>query len=184
MNRWLDTETKAFLQQLPPLKLAPANTETFSIVVLREESEPISDRCVRAFERILRTTRIEAESQTTKTPPFVVRRALALTDAILAQFELVCCDIVSVFLADPVASDAEPAYLADLYHLLTQSDEFARVTVLVNWIPPDEAGDEFVDQFIGTRAAQMPYRMMTTRKKARIMDHWAKKIGGDVVNLD
>ena len=112
--------------------------------------------------------------------PFVIKRELILADAMLAQFELICCDIISVFISDEVMSNAEPQYLAELYNALIQSDEFATVALLVTDIPSTEPGKEFFQQFIGDSLLPLPYKMMTTRKKARIMTHWARKVGAVV----
>ena len=43
---WLDTETKAMLQQVPPEKVAPATTETFSLVVLAFDTAGDHNRSV------------------------------------------------------------------------------------------------------------------------------------------
>lgn len=179
-NRWLDTETKACLQRSPPLKLSPPTTERFSIVVLYWE--PFSDqrRRVRAFERVLRTTLTDAEFEASRRLPFVVKRGLTLSDAMLAQFELICCDIASVLIADPVISAAEPQYLADLYNSLIRSDEFATLRISVTAIPPNELGRQFVQQFIGNGNPSLPHTMRIMLKKARIMTHWAGKIGAAV----
>jgi len=81
-SSWLDTETKAVLQQVPPQKLAPAITETFSVVVLSFDSHGDHTRHVRAFDRVLRTSFTDAELQTRRKPPFVVKRELTAADAI------------------------------------------------------------------------------------------------------
>ena len=179
-NQWLDLETKACLQQSPPSKLAPPTTRAFSVVVLRVAPSPGHSRHVRAFERVLRTSHTDAEFQTTRHVPFVVKRELTLADAMLAQFEFICCDIISVFISDEVLSNAESQYLADLYNTLIHSDEFATVALLVTHIPPNEAGNEFFQQFIGDRLLPLPHKMMATQKKARIMTHWARKVGAVV----
>lgn len=176
-NHWLDTETKTCLQQAPPERLTAAATEPFFVVVLLCPSGAKHVRRVRAFDRVLQTSRIDAEIQTTRPPPFILSRDLTLSDAMLAQFELISCDIVSVFISDTVMSSADPQYLADLYGALIRSDEFAMVTRLVMSVPQDQAGDQFIRQFIGDERPIMPYTMLMTRKKARIMGHWATKIG-------
>jgi len=176
-NHWLDTETETCLQQTPPEKLAPAATEPFSVVVLLCPSGAEHVRRVRAFDRVLQTSRTDAEIQTTRTPPFILSCELTLSDAMLAQFELISCDIVSVFISDTVMSNVEPQYLAELYRALIRSDEFAMVTRLVMSVPQDQAGDQFIRQFIDDERPIMPHAMRVTQKKARIMAHWARKIG-------
>ena len=180
---WLDTETKAALQQVPPQKLAPATVQTFSVVVLSGDARHDHGRHVRAFDRILRTSLSDAEFQTRRTPPFVVKHGLTPSDAMLAQFELVCCDVVSVFVSDEVASNAEPSYLAELYGSLIRADEFKKVTVRVVSIPAHPAGRAFVEQFIGRDVPTLPCYLLAMRKKARIMSHWGQKIGAQVLAL-
>ena len=182
-NSWLDTETKAALQQMPPQKLAPATTETFSVVVLSCDAYGDHTRQVRAFDRVLRTSLVDAEFQTRRKPPFVVKRELTVADAMLAQFELVCCDVVSVFIADAVLSRADPSYLAELYGSLIHADEFDKVSIRLVSVPEHPEARAFVQQFIGSHAPALPYEMPAMRKKARIMIHWAKKIGAEVTPL-
>ncbi len=181
---WLDTETKACLQQLPPSKLAPADTDTFSLVVLRRHPQTDPRRQAAAFERVLQTTLGDAKHLTTAPPPFILKHGLSLSDALLGQFELICCDIVSVFLADEVVAHAEPQYLADLYHDLLDSDEFATVSIRIIAIPSSAESDAFVKRFIGDAPLSLPCQMYVTRKKSRIMRHWARKLGGMVVQED
>lgn len=177
---WLDTETNACLQPSPPSKLAPATTAAFSLVVLRRD--PLTDRRrqARAFERVLGTPLGDAKRLTTAPLPFVLKRGLTLADAMLGQSQLVCCDIVSVFLADEVVLNADPKYLADLYRDLLDSEEFAIVTVSVTAIPPGVAGEGFVQYFIGETCPPLPHRMRATRKKLRIMHRIAREAGGTV----
>ncbi|MDY0168077.1 MAG: hypothetical protein RBS80_16130 [Thermoguttaceae bacterium] len=177
---WLDTETKACLQQAPPSKLAPSATETFSLVILRRDPLTERRRQGQAFERVLGVSLGDAKHLTTAPLPFILKRGLTLSDAMLGQFELICSDIVSVFLSDEVTLSADPRYLADLYRDLLDSDEFAMVTVSITAIPPGESGRKFVRRFIADTAPPLPHPMRATRKKARIMCHWAKKLGGMV----
>lgn len=174
---WLDTETKAALQKLPPEKIAPATTETYSIVVLSRDVGCDDRRHLRAFDRVLRTCPEEAQVQMGKKPPFVVKRELTPSDAMLAQFELICCDVVSVFIRDTVIADAETGYLSHLYSTLLRADEFQRMPVCTVFIPQHSAGRAFAEQFIGPAVPTLPCEMTATRKKARIMYHWARKVG-------
>ncbi len=86
-----------------------------------------------------------------------------------------------VFIADTVMSNAEPQYLTDVYRSLVRSIEFARVPLVINSVPDNEAGVSFLQQFIGADFLMLPHRMMTPLKKARIMSQWAGKIDADVV---
>ena len=179
-NSWVDAETRAALQRVPPQKLAPATTDTYSLVVLFCDTYCEHARRVRAFDRVLCTSSIDSEFQTTRKPPFIVRRELTPTGALLAQFELICCDVVSVFVSDAVMSSAEPSYLRELYCALARSDEFEEVGVRLVSVPSHSAGRAWLDQFVGRDIPGFPYDMAATRKKARIMAHWAMKIGGRV----
>ncbi len=179
----MDLETKASLQETPPEKLAPATTETYGVVVLAWLSQPGNARTVRAFDRVLQSSQDDAKLQSTRQPPFVAKRGLALPDALLAQFELICCDIVSVFISDIVLSDAGDAYLFELYSTLLTSNEFAMETIRVDCIPNDSLGIAFLDQFLGVEISSLPYEMIAAQKKARIMRHWATKIGAIVTTV-
>lgn len=119
----------------------------------------------------------------TRKPPFIVKRELTASGAMLAQFELICCDIISVFISDAVMSNAEPCYLAELYSSLACADEFEEVGVRLVSIPPHPAGHAFVEQFIGDGIPGLPHDMIATRKKARFIAHWAKEIGARVITL-
>ncbi len=48
MSTWLDTETKALLQQVPPEKLAPPDTGKFTLVILHKKQAASADH-VRAY---------------------------------------------------------------------------------------------------------------------------------------
>ncbi len=160
--------------------LLTARGDTFSIIALSCDPAAEHSRHVRAFNRVLQTTFIDAEFQTTRDYPFVLKRELALADALLAQFELICCDIVSVFIKDTVMSNADPAYLVELYQTLTRSSEFEPVSLIVRSVPQAETGDAFVRQFLSDDPFRGPQSIVATHKKARIMRHWANKIGAVV----
>ena len=80
---------------------------------------------------------------------------------------------------DEVVRHAESDYLKGLYRRLIQSDEFAGTIVKINSIPKSAKGEEFVDQFLGS-VNSLPVNANFHFKKARIMIHWANKIGADV----
>jgi hypothetical protein len=178
---WLDTETQAALQKLPPEKLAPATIDTFAVVVLSLGLPNDRVRQFRAFDRVLLTSLQDAERQMTRTPPFVVKRELSLSDALLAQFELVCSDVVSIFLSDDVVANAEPEYLASLYRGVAHADEFQTLSIRISSIPDNDEGRAFAEQFIGPTVPELPIEIIAMRKKARIMTHWANKIGAIVL---
>jgi hypothetical protein len=180
MNAWLDTETKAILQRSPPEKLAPPDTATFALVLLTVQRAS-RDRLVAAVERVREVTRDEAAKVLTQPLPAVVKRGLSYEDAVLGQFEFIACDAISIFLADEVVTDAPEGYLGELYADVSHSAEFELVSVRIESMPADAKGREFLNRFVGVLTAQFPLELTGMRKKARIMEHWAAKIGGRVV---
>jgi hypothetical protein len=189
MSEWLDTETKAMLQQAPPEKLAPPDTGMFTLVLLQKGND--LTRIVQALTRIPGLSREKAEHLAKWACPLRVAGNLSFGDAMLGQFELVCCDSIAVFLRDEVVASAERQYLAELYQQFLASPEFERVTVTVASLSDAELGERFVDQFLGGMAhvSCCPprgccYEGKAMRKKARIMAHWAEKIGAEVVIAD
>ena len=177
MTAWLDTETRAMLQAAPPKKLAPPDTATFTLVLLAVP-ERGQTRLLKAVEHATECSPEGALRVLGRKPPLPLKSGLSHEGALLGQFELVCCDAVSVFLADDVPTYAPRGYLPDLYKQLLQSPEFETVSVLVESIPADPTGEKFLEQFLGRTACVCPVTLQTLRKKARIMEHWAAKIGG------
>ena len=180
MESWLDTETKALLQKSPPKKLAPPDTAAFSLVLLSIYRHDI-EREIRAIQRILQTSNnVEARHLLGQPLPVRITEGLTHGDALLGQFELISCDSVSVFIEDDVVKSASQDYLDNLYQQLLSSDEFQEVLVQIDSLPANDQGNKFVDQFIGDSVQKFPSDLTTLRKKARIMQHWAAKIGGAV----
>jgi hypothetical protein len=187
MSIWLDTETKAMLQQAPPEKLAPPTTGLFTLVLLHKGKD--TNHLVRALARIPGISPGKAIDLSERQCPLPVVSGLSLGDVMLGQFELVCCDSISVFLRTEVVSSAEQWYLAQLYQQFRGSPEFESVAVTIASVPQTALGEQFVDQLLGgadiiprlvTRGLHS-YRGTMMRKKARIMAHWAKKIGAEIV---
>lgn len=117
--------------------------------------------------------------------PVVVNADLSYSDAALGQFELVCCDALSVIIPSEVVANAEPFYLRDLLAKLQRSDEFQEVTLRLETVPSGEAGTRFLDQFLGLSEAEakaqlFPLELRICRKKARIMTHWGDRIRAEV----
>jgi len=79
-----------------------------------------------------------------------------------------------------VVAAADQQYLNRLYSNLLRSDEFARTGVRIDSLPADDQGKAFSDQFIGPHPSAFPIHLVVPHKKARIMDHWAIKIGGTI----
>ena len=177
MSSWLDTETKALLQKSPPEKLAPPDTAGYTLVVLSIYGDDNS-RVLRAIKRILRTPQDAACRSLMGPLPIVVETGLSHADALLGQFELISSNAISVFVDDEVFNNASPEYLEGLYAQLLQSPEFEIVSLRLESIPSTERGDDFIDQFLGNDDSWRSQALTLPRKKARIMEHWARKIGG------
>jgi hypothetical protein len=101
---------------------------------------------------------------------------LSYDAALEAQFELICCDSISVFLDDAVVLGATAAYLLELFAKLRASPEFQLVSIQLESVPAGERGMKFLKQFLGT-PSPLPFKAAVARKKARIMKHWAVRIG-------
>jgi hypothetical protein len=189
MTEWLDTETKALLQANPPDKMAPPDTGTFTLVLLAPGRDV--ERTAWAVGWICRCGEADAMARAAGQLPAVVAAGLSVEDALIGQFELVCCDCVSVFLADEVVEGADPDYLQDLYATLCQSSEFDEVTVEIRAVPDTPEGRKFLAQFLGPRAAAqitsfagLPTQQRMMRKKARVLLHWADKVGADAALIE
>lgn len=179
MGAWLDTETKMLLQRSPPEKLAPPNTSTFALVLLAAQRVN-RERLISAVERIREASRDEAAKILEHSLPIMVKRGLSYEDAMLGQFELITCDAISAFLSDEVVDNASESYLAELYENVCRSSEFERIPVRIDSLPVDEKGKEFMIRFIGAVDCHFPLKLTAMKKKARIMEHWAVKIGGQI----
>lgn len=186
MSAWLDTETKALLQQVPPGKLAPPNTATFTLVLLKKGAD--SARLTWSLARVPGCSKQGASAAVSRICPLLITSGLSLADAVLGQFELICGDSISVFLRDEVALSATGDYLGQVYAQFRRSQEFEEVTVHVASVPDTDQGRRFGEQFLGYTADNVddtpknyPLEMRIMRKKARIMAHWARKIGAKIV---
>lgn len=189
LSPWLDTETKAMLQQAPPEKYAPSDTDTFTLVLLRKGRD--LRRVSQALQKLPGLSSEKAEHLVGSCCPLPVARGLSIYDALLGQFELVCSDSVSVFLRDGVVWPAQGDYLARLYPQFESSPEFESVIVDVRSIPRTEQGERIVRQFFGGMEADsdrvnagFSFHGKMMRKKARIMEYWAKKLGAQITMID
>jgi hypothetical protein len=179
MSEWLDTQTKALLQGIDPSKIAPPTEIDFSIVLLEHGQN--MELLQRALSRILEPEKQETICELLEKPcPLVIQSSLSYESASLGQFELICADSISVILHDDVASEGESDYLENLYQSLRQSQEFQAVLATLLTVPIDDRGQNFCNQFLGGGNVLPPITFSTTFKKARIMRHWARKIGADV----
>jgi hypothetical protein len=165
----MDLETKAQLADIPPEKLAPPTTSGFTLVLLARGT----DRW-RVHETL--ALLCDHTAKLSKQCPLVVRTGLSYASALEAQFELICCDSISVFIDDTVFLTASGSYLNELFRQLRASPEFESVSIRLEQVPAGSRGMKFIQQFLGT-PPRLPFKQVVVRKKARIMKHWADKIG-------
>jgi hypothetical protein len=174
---WLDTETKVLLQRSPPEMLAPPSTATFALILL---AYAVHDQnlLVKAVQRVAEVSEDRARRLLRVVLPVCVKNGLTYSDAQIGQFELICRDAVSVIISDEVVAEAPADYLADLYAKLRKIDEFEVVIAWIKYIPDSPSGLEFCHRFLSGRMPPPSRPIELMRKKARIMQHWATKIGG------
>jgi hypothetical protein len=176
---WLDTKTKALLQRSPPEKLAPPGTATFALILLAVGGGDRS-ALVRAVQRVAEASAGQAERLLRGRLPVCVRKGLTYVDGQIGQFELICCDAASVIIADDVVANARADYLAGLLDGFRKIDEFELVTVRIDSVPNSPSGQEFCNRFLGGRTPVSTAVVRLMRKKVRIMQHWAARIGGQM----
>jgi hypothetical protein len=152
---WLDTHTKELLRKVPDEKLAPAKTAEFALVLLRKGSD--HKRMVEAIMAINRSSEAEAAVMAGRAAPFTVNPDLTEEEALWGQFELVCCDAVSVYLRSEVIEQNDRSYLWPLFDKISESSEFRPVTVTILQVPATESGDRFLEQFVAAQALQRTF---------------------------
>jgi hypothetical protein len=180
---WLDTETKAILQKEHEPKLASQKAAEFALVLIRKGTD--HERLVRAICRINECPAMDAIKLASSPMPITVDPGLTEAEALYGQFELICCDAVAVFIRSEVMEQSEPAYIQSLLHTVQQSPEFKRTRVEILEIPGNDAGERFADQFLGGKRYQQDERsgrfsVVVPFKKARIMRHWARRVGARI----
>ena len=180
---WLDPKTQEILQPEPPRKIAPPTLPDYSLILLKAGGG--QERTVRAVRRVNDCPDSDAREFLARRLPLLINPDLSYPDALLGQFEFVCCDAIAVFLASEVVTGAEPSYMKELFAALRQSDEFRDVSVSLEDVPKNEEGSRFLNQFLGLAEAdvetrQFPLNLKALYKKARIMSHWAGRIGAKV----
>ncbi len=180
---WLDPQTKEILQPAPPAKIAPPTLPDYSLILLTTGSD--QSRVLRAVHRVNDCDESVAAKLLKGRLPLLVNRDLSYHDALLGQFEFVCCDAIAIFIASEVVTLAEPSYLRELFKTIRGSLEFAETTVAIRSIPDTDDGRRFLDQFVGSDSPEMiskcfPRDVSALWKKARIMAHWASRIGAIV----
>jgi len=181
---WLDTETKAILQKKPEEKLAPPKVGEFALVLLRKGTD--HRRLVHAICRINNCAETKAEHLADLPAPVTINRGLTEGEALFGQFELICCDAISIFFRSEVLVllGQDEGHRHALYQKFLASPEFQQTKVDVLEIPITEAGEKFAEQFLGFPfpgpKKDSDFSVFVPFKKARIMKHWADRIGARV----
>jgi hypothetical protein len=174
MFDWLDPETRAILAGQPPPKLAPPATAAFTLLFLTKGTDRA--RIARAVDALSRIGTPNATGLKS-----VIRQGLTLEEAMGGQFTLACCDCATAFIADDVASTGDREYLLQLSARLAESPEFQPVAIELVSVPDSEAGRRFLWQFMGLAVGlELPLATTVMRKKARLMAHWAEKVGAEL----
>lgn len=181
---WLDTQTKEILQKAHEPKLAPPKAAEFALVLLRKGAD--HPRLVRAICRINECREAGAIELARLPEPVTVNSGLTQEEALFGQFELICCDAIAVFIRSEVLLEQhQEGYLRSLYQTVLQSPEFKPTRIDVLEVPATDPGEKFMDQFVGNALSAQKRRLprfsvLVPFKKARIMTHWAKRVGARV----
>jgi hypothetical protein len=181
---WLDTETKEILQKEHDPKLAPPKAAEFGLVLIQKGTD--HQRLVRAICRINECSESEAIELARLPAPATVNPGLTQEEALFGQFELVCCDAIAAFIRSEVLLEQDQKnYLPSLFQKILESPEFKPTWIDVLEVPATDAGEKFVDQFLGIRLPGQKRRVSrfsvwVPYKKARIMMHWATRVGAKV----
>jgi hypothetical protein len=174
---WLDTQTKELLQKVRDEKLAPPKTAEFALILLRKGQD--HQRLVEAIVQINKCSKSEAVVLARRETPVTINPDLTEDEALWGQFELICCDAISIFLRSEVVEQNDRGYLWPLFKKVLESSEFKPATVSIERVPVTEPGEKFVEQFLGGVPVKrvFPMRFTVPFKKARIMEHWAGRVG-------
>ena len=181
---WLDTETKAILQREQEPKWAPPEAAEFALVLIRKGTD--DQRLVRAIRRVNECSESEAIELSRLPTPVTINAGLNEAEALFGQFELICCDAVAAFIRSEVMLEqGDQQYLHSLFQKVSQSPEFKPTRIDVLNVPATEAGERFVDQFLGNPfpGEEGPideFSLWVPYKKARLMKHWATRVGAQV----
>jgi hypothetical protein len=177
---WLDTQTKELLQKLRDENLAPSKTAEFALVLLRKG--PDQQRLIDAIVEINECSEADATALASRATPLIINPDLKEEEALWGQFELVCCDAVSIYLRSEVVEQNDRTYLWPLFKKVSESSEFRPATVTVTEVPATESGEKFLEQFAGSLALKraFPVKLTVPFKKARIMEHWAMRVGAQM----
>lgn len=177
---WLDTQTKELLQRTRDDKLAPPRAAEFALVLLRKG--PDQQRLIDALVEINQCPKAEAAGLANRPVPLTINSDLTEEEALWGQFELICCDAVGIFLRSEVIEQNDWPYLGPLFKRVLESPEFSPATVNIAHVPATEPGDKFLKQFVGasTATCAFPVTLVIPFKKARIMKHWATRVGAEL----
>jgi hypothetical protein len=179
MTSWLRAETRALLQEQPPEKFAPAETYSFTLVLVKLPPEA-GRRVLNAICRACFLSEGEAERVKFRPLPIELKRGMCYADAAIGQFEILACDALAFIIPDRVIDDPPPGYLADLYKTLAASSDFETVDVAITSLPTSPKAREFLDLFVGDPAADILIPRRVMRRKAWLMKVLAERIGGHV----
>jgi len=129
--------------------------------------------------QINKCSEADAAVLASRSTPVTINPDLTEEEALWGQFELVCCDAVSIYLRSEVIEQNDHSYLWPLFKKVSESSEFRPATVSITQVPATESGDKFLAQFVGSPAMNraFPMTLMIPFKKARIMEHWATRVG-------
>lgn len=142
---WLDTQTKEILQKVSEPKLAPPKTAEFALVLVQNGTD--QKRLVRAISRINECNEAKASELAGTGAPVTINPDLMEEDALWGQFELICCDAISIFFRTEVLEQMDSAYLQSLYNKTSQSTEFQPTVVNIAEVPATESGQKFLTNF-------------------------------------
>lgn len=175
-TQWLDTETRERLQGDLP-KFTEVAEAAFSVILLRAGADT----------RRIETVVMELAHLTAPplpSMPLVVCRGLTLDDAMIAQAAFACCDSVAVFVRDDVTEQMSYEAFLELQSEVEQSEEFQPVRVRLEYLPRNEQTRRFFWIFLGMAVGlDLPTEVVAYRKKARLMQHWARHLGGQAIQL-
>lgn len=177
---WLDTQTKELLQKVADEKLAPPKASEFALILLHKG--PAHQRLIQAIQQINECSERDALALAARSTPITIDPDLTEEEALWGQFELICSDAISIFLRSEVMGHNDQSYLRPLYKKIMESDEFKPTMVNLTEVPKSEQGQKFIEQFLGhSQPGQtFPLKLTVRFKKARIMEHWAARVGAQL----
>jgi hypothetical protein len=155
-------------------------TAEFALILLRKG--PDHQRLVDAIIEINKARKANAAALASRATPVTIKSGLTEAEALWAQFELICCDAVSIYVRTEVIEQNDKAYLAGLFKEVSESPEFRPANVTIIQIPATESGEKFLERFVGTSGLirSFPMTLTVPFKKARIMEDWAARIGAEI----